>query len=147
MTTDPRDLLRAHGLQVTAQRLAVLRAVSAHPHATADEVAAAVRDEIGSVSKQTVYDALRALASKGLIGEVHVPGSAARFDPRTGDNHHHAICRQCGAMVDVDCVIGQAPCIDDNDSGFEIDEAQVTFWGTCPACRAKTGTAESEPGD
>jgi Fur family ferric uptake transcriptional regulator len=138
MQSDPADLLRAHGLQVTAQRLAVLRAVARRPHGTTDEVALGVRKEIGSISRQAVYDALRLLTESGLIRRVQPAGSPARYDPRVGDNHHHLICRTCGTTVDVDCAIGAAPCLTAaDDSGFAVDEAEVIYWGTCPACRAR----------
>ena len=132
------DLLRRHGLQVTAQRLAVLAAVSARPHGTADDVARAVRAEIGVISRQAVYDALAVLADKGLIRRIQPAGSPARYEDRTGDNHHHLICRACGRMVDVDCAVGAAPCLSPaGASGYEIDEAEVIYWGRCPACLAQ----------
>lgn len=134
---DPADLLRKHGIQVTAQRLAVLRAVAAQPHATADEVAEAVRAEIGAISRQAVYDALGVLAEKGLIRRIQPAGSPALFEDRVGDNHHHLICRKCGNTVDVDCAVGVAPCLTAvSNSGYQIDEAEVIYWGTCPACLA-----------
>jgi len=132
---DSGELLRRHGIQVTAQRLAVLAAVSGRPHCTADDVASAVRAEIGVISRQAVYDALGVLAEKGLIRRIEPPGSPARYEDRTGDNHHHLICRACGRMVDVDCAVGAAPClVPANDSGFVIDEAEVIYWGRCPDC-------------
>ncbi len=143
MTTsnDPADLLRQHGLQVTAQRLAVLRAVSDRPHGTADEVAEAVRVEIGTISRQAVYDALGVLADKGLVRRIQPAGSPARYEDRVGDNHHHLICRGCGRMVDVDCAIGAMPCLTAaDDAGYEIDEAEVVFWGRCPECLATAAT-------
>ena len=134
---EPADLLRRHGLQVTAQRVAVLRAVSARPHATADDVAEAVRAEIGVISRQAVYDALGVLAEKGLVRRIQPAGSPARYEDRVGDNHHHVVCRSCGRTVDVDCTVGATPCLTAaDDSGFEIDEAEVVFWGRCPECRA-----------
>ena len=144
---DPADLLRQNGLQVTAQRLAVLAAVSHRPHGTADDVARAVRGEIGVISRQAVYDALAVLADKGLIRRIQPAGSAARFEDRTGDNHHHLICRACGRMVDVDCAVGAAPCLTPaDDSGYEVDEAEVVYWGRCPECLAevplRSGTEE-----
>ena len=139
MHADPADLLRQHGLQVTAQRLAVLRAVSGRPHATADDVAEGVRSDIGTISRQAVYDALAILADKGLIRRIHPAGSPARFEDRVGDNHHHLICRGCGHMVDVDCAVGVTPCLTAADSaGFAIDEAEVVYWGHCPECRTAT---------
>jgi Fur family ferric uptake transcriptional regulator len=135
MSNNPAELLRHHGLQVTAQRLAVLRAVSARPHGTADDVAEVVRAEIGAISRQTVYDALGVLADKGLIRRIHPAGSSARYEDRVGDNHHHLICRTCGRMVDVDCATGATPCLTAADeSGYEIEEAEVVFWGQCPDC-------------
>jgi Fe2+ or Zn2+ uptake regulation protein len=136
---DAKSLLREHGLQVTAQRLAVLEAVSAQPHATADELADEVRDSIGSVSRQAVYDALGILVEKGVVRRIQPAGSPARYEDRVGDNHHHLICRTCGRLVDVDCVVGDAPCLTAaDDSSYEIDEAEVTYWGRCPECRAET---------
>ncbi len=134
---DPADLLRHHGLQVTAQRLAVLRAVAGRPHGTTDDVAEAVRGEIGAISRQAVYDALGILADKGLIRRIQPAGSPARYEDRVGDNHHHLICRSCGQMVDVDCAVGAVPCLTAaDDAGFEIDEAEVIYWGRCPECLA-----------
>ena len=136
---DPADLLHQHGLQVTAQRLAVLRAVSDRPHGTADDVAEAVRAEIGTISRQAVYDALGVLADKGLVRRIQPAGSPARYEDRVGDNHHHLICRICGVMDDVDCAVGARPCLNAaDDSGYEIDEAEVVFWGRCPECLAGT---------
>lgn len=133
----PADLLRRHGVQVTAQRLAVLRAVAALPHATADELADRVRAEIGAVSRQAVYDTLRLLGDRGLVRRIQPAGSPARFEDRVGDNHHHLICRDCGRTVDVACATGNAPCLAvDDDRGFAIDEAEVIYWGRCPTCRA-----------
>ena len=136
--TDPSLLLRQHGLPVTAQRLAVLRAVSRRPHATADELAEDVRAEIGAISRQSVYDSLGLLEQKGLVRRIQPAGSAALYEDRVADNHHHLICRTCGVTVDVDCVVGKAPCLDVADhAGFKIDEAEVIYWGTCSACLAK----------
>ena len=137
MSADPADLLRQHGIQVTAQRLAVLRAVAGQPHITADGVAEVVRAEIGAISRQSVYDALGLLAEKGLLRRIQPVGSPARFENRVGDNHHHLICRICGRVVDVDCAVGSAPCLTAaDDQGFEIDEAEVAYWGRCPDCLA-----------
>ena len=138
MPDDPANLLREHGLQVTAQRLAVLRAVSGRPHCTADDVAEDVRAEIGAISRQAVYDALGILVEKGLIRRIQPAGSPALYEDRVGDNHHHVICRTCGKTVDVDCAVGDTPCLTAAaaDSGFRIDEAEVIFWGTCPECLA-----------
>jgi len=143
MTTsnDPAGLLRQHGLQVTAQRLAILRAVSDRPHGTADDVAEAVRVEIGTISRQAVYDALGVLADKGLVRRIQPAGSPTRYEDRVGDNHHHLICRSCGRMVDVDCAVGAMPCLTAaDDAGYEIDEAEVVFWGRCPECLATAAT-------
>jgi Fe2+ or Zn2+ uptake regulation protein len=134
------DLLRQHGVQVTAQRLAVLRAVSDRPHGTADDVAEAVRAEIGAISRQGVYDALGVLVDKGLLRRIQPAGSATRYEHRVGDNHHHLVCRSCGQTVDVDCAVGTAPCLHAaDDRGYEIDEAEVIYWGRCPACRKRAG--------
>jgi len=138
VSADPADLLRQHGIQVTAQRLAVLRAVAGQPHITADGVAEVVRAEIGAISRQSVYDALGLLAEKGLLRRIQPVGSPARFENRVGDNHHHLICRICGRVVDVDCAVGSAPCLTAaDDQGFEIDEAEVAYWGRCPECVAQ----------
>ncbi len=135
--TDPAELLREHGLQVTAQRIAVLRAVAGRPHGTADDVAESVRTEIGAISRQAVYDALGILAERGLIRRIQPAGSSARYEDRVGDNHHHLVCRACGEMVDVDCAVGDTPCLTAADSsGYEIDEAEVVYWGRCPSCIA-----------
>jgi Fur family transcriptional regulator, stress-responsive regulator len=135
MVSDPAALLRERGIQVTAQRLAVLRAVSGQPHITADAVAEVVRTEIGAISLQSVYDALTLLVAERLIRRIQPSGSAARFEDRVGDNHHHLICRTCGRVVDVDCAVGSAPCLTAaDDRGYEIDEAEVAYWGRCPDC-------------
>jgi Fur family ferric uptake transcriptional regulator len=142
--TDPSEILRGRGLRVTAQRLAVLRAVSRAPHVTADAVARTVRGEIGAVSVQAVYDALAILTEKGLLRRIQPAGSPARYEGRVGDNHHHLICRVCERMVDVDCAAGDPPCLTAaEDFGFEIDEAEVVYWGRCPDCMERTakGTA------
>jgi Fur family ferric uptake transcriptional regulator len=132
---DTEALLRQHGLQVTAQRLAVLRAVSDRPHRTADDIYTIVRAELGAISRQAVYDALGALTEKGLVRRIQPAGSPARYEDRVGDNHHHLICRACGRMVDVDCAVGYTPCLTAADSsGYEIDEAEVIYWGRCPDC-------------
>lgn len=130
-------LLRRHGLQVTAQRLAVLRAVCERPHSTADDIDKMARAEIGVISRQGVYDALAALTDKGLLRRIQPAGSPARYEGRVGDNHHHLICRDCNRMVDVDCAVGDTPCLTAaDDSGYEIDEAEVVYWGRCPECAA-----------
>src|SRR3990170_6801700 len=138
-------LLRSHGLQVTAQRLAVLRAVSSRPHSTADDIDKAVRAEIGAISRQAVYDALGILTDKGVLRRIQPAGSPARYEDRVGDNHHHLICRACSRMVDVDCAVGATPCLTAaDDSGYEIDEAQVIYWGRCPECVAATSVSSGE---
>jgi Fur family ferric uptake transcriptional regulator len=138
LAPDPKILLREHGVPVTAQRLAVMRAVSRCPHSTADDVAEEVRDEIGAISRQAVYDALRLLVDKDLIRRIEPAHSPARFEDRVKDNHHHLICRQCGRVVDVDCAVGSAPCLTPDDaSGYDVDEAEVIYWGLCPKCQRK----------
>jgi Fur family ferric uptake transcriptional regulator len=130
-------LLRRHRLQVTAQRLAVLRAVCDRPHGTADDIDRAVRARIGSVSRQAVYDALSVFAERGVLRRIQPAGSPARYEDRVGDNHHHVICRVCDRMADVDCAVGETPCLTAADSsGYEIDEAEVIYWGRCPQCAA-----------
>jgi Fur family ferric uptake transcriptional regulator len=152
MATDRAALLRERGIHVTAQRLAVLRAVSGQPHITADAVADAVRAEIGAISLQSVYDALSMLVSEGLIRRIQPSGSPARFEDRVGDNHHHLICRSCGRVVDVDCAVGAVPCLTPRDDrGYQIDEAEVAYWGRCPDCvdrsRSKTPLTKNPPKD
>jgi Fur family transcriptional regulator, stress-responsive regulator len=138
-TVDNEALLRQHGLQVTAQRLAVMRAAFDNPHSTADDIGDAVRGEIGAISRQAVYDALATLIDKGLLRRIQPAGSPARYEGRVGDNHHHLICRACGRMVDVDCAVGDTPCLTAaDDSGYEVDEAEVIYWGRCPNCVAAT---------
>jgi len=138
VTSVDRDaLLRRHGLHVTPQRLAVLRAVSGQPHSTADDIYNVVRAEIGAISRQAVYDALAALGDKGLLRRIQPARSPARYEDRVGDNHHHLICRTCSRMVDIDCAVGATPCLTAaDDSDFEVDEAEVIYWGRCPACVA-----------
>ncbi len=135
MRGDLDQLLRTNGLQVTAQRLAIMRAVSARPHATADELIDDVRAALGAISRQAVYDTLSVLVEKRLLRRIQPAGSVARYEDRVGDNHHHLICRSCGITIDIDCAIGEAPClIAAEDHGFEIDEAEVIYWGRCPSC-------------
>ena len=142
MATDTTTRLRERGIQVTAQRLAVLRALAGRPHITADAVATIVRAEIGAISLQSVYDALSLLVSEGLIRRIQPSGSPARFEDRVGDNHHHLICRSCGRVVDVDCAVGSAPCLTAiDDLGYEIDEAEVAYWGRCPDCLEQSRSA------
>jgi Fur family transcriptional regulator, stress-responsive regulator len=142
---DPGALLRRHGLTVTAQRLAVLRAVADGPHSTADDIATAARAEIGAISRQAVYDALAALTEGGLLRRIQPAGSPARYERRVGDNHHHLVCRSCSRMVDVDCAVGDTPCLTAaDDAGYEIDEAEVVYWGRCPECASSEATAREE---
>jgi Fe2+ or Zn2+ uptake regulation protein len=143
--SDPSEILRQRRLRVTTQRLAVLRAVSDAPHVTADGVAKTVRNELGSVSTQTIYDALAALTEKGLLRRIQPAGSPARYEDRVGDNHHHLVCRVCERMVDVDCAVGEAPCLTAvEDFGYDIDEAEVVYWGRCPECAAAAHAAGDE---
>ncbi len=141
MPMGPAERLRQRGFKVTAQRLAVLRAVSSQPHLSADDVVDAVRVDLGVVSRRAVYDAVNVLADTGLIRRLQTPGSPARYEDRVGDNHHHLICRECGVLVDVDCAVGFAPClVPSDDADFHVDEAEVIYWGQCPACRSgRTG--------
>lgn len=142
MRDDPVKLLREHGVQVTAQRLAVLRAVSGRPHCTAEDIARDVRAEIGTISRQAVYDVLGMLTEKGIVRRIQPAGSPARYEDRVGDNHHHVICRTCGRTADVDFAVGETPCLTAAaDSGYQIDEAEVIFWGTCPECLAGSSGA------
>lgn len=130
-------LLRRHGVQVTAQRLAVVRAVSDQPHSTADDIYTLARAEIGAISRQAVYNAVAALTDKGIFRRIQPAGSSARYENRVGDNHHHLICGACGRMVDVDCAVGDTPCLTAaDDAGYQIDEAEVIYWGRCPDCVA-----------
>jgi Fur family transcriptional regulator, stress-responsive regulator len=127
--------LRGAGLRVTAVRVALLEAVRHGDHLGVEALAAGVRERVGHVSLQAVYEALNALAATGLVRRIQPAGSPARFEGRIGDNHHHAICRVCGAVADVDCAVGEAPCLTaSDDHGFEIDEAEVIYWGLCPDC-------------
>jgi Fur family ferric uptake transcriptional regulator len=132
------DLLRQHGVQVTAQRLAVLRAVTDRPHSTADDIDKVARADIGAISRQAVYDSLGTLTDSGVLRRIQPAGSPARYEGRIDDNHHHLICRTCNSMVDIDCAVGYAPCLTAaDDAGYEIDEAEVVFWGHCPDCKRK----------
>ena len=136
MTAHPADVLRQHGFKVTAQRLAVLRAVSSTPHLTADDVYETVSADIGTISQRAVYDAVGLLVDIGLLRRIQPAGSPARYEARVGDNHHHLICRTCGHTVDVDCAVGAVPCLTAaDDAGYVIDEAEVIYWGRCPGCR------------
>lgn len=140
-TLDAESLLRAAALRVTRPRLAVLAAVHATPHADTDTIARLVRADLGDVSTQAVYDVLRALTVAGLVRRIEPSGSVARYEARVGDNHHHVVCRSCGAIADVDCAVGYTPCLTaSDDHGFAIDEAEVTYWGLCPACSTRSTT-------
>ena len=137
--SDFERMLRGVSLRVTRPRLAVLAAVHDHPHADTDSIIGVVRDDLGGVSHQAVYDVLRALTTAGLLRRIEPPGSVARYEARVGDNHHHVVCRSCGVVADVDCAVGPAPCLTaSDDHGFTIDEAEVIFWGLCPDCTALT---------
>lgn len=138
--------LRAAGLRVTRPRLAVLDAVHAHPHVDTETLIGAARDRAGSVSHQAVYDVLRALTDRGLVRRIQPQGSVARYEARTEDNHHHLVCRSCGTITDVDCATGAAPCLTpSDDGGFVVDEAEVVYWGLCPACAAGRSPATASP--
>ncbi len=149
MHTDPdvEGLLRGASLRVTAPRRAVLAAVHAHPHADTDTLLGATRTRLGTVSHQAVYDVLRALTDAGLVRRLQPAGSVARYEARVGDNHHHLVCRDCGVVRDVDCATGETPCLTAaDDAGFAIDEAEVVYWGRCPACSAPAPAAtDSHP--
>ena len=146
MSEDAVHTLRQHGVQVTAQRVAVLRTVSTRPHCTADDVAEAVRTELGAISRQAVYDALGTLAEKGIIRRIQPAGSPALYENRVGDNHHHLICRVCGKTADVDCAVGAAPCLTAaHASGHVIHEAEVIYWCTCPECLAANRGPDRQP--
>ncbi len=132
---DFEGMLRGVALRVTRPRVAVLSAVHAHPHADTETITRAVREELPDVSHQTVYDVLHALTSAKLVRRIQPSGSVARYEARVGDNHHHMVCRSCGRIVDVDCAVGEAPCLTPSDDhGFSVDEAEVTYWGRCPDC-------------
>ena len=145
-STDPAQSLREHGLRVTKQRVSVMSALAAAPHSGADAVIGAVRADVGQVSTQAVYDVLNTLTGRGIVRRIQPAGSSARYELRVGDNHHHLVCRGCGAVVDVDCATGAAPCLEPADldrhaPGFVVDEAEVTFWGLCDTCSTRsTGT-------
>lgn len=136
--TDERDfsdVLRSAALRVTRPRIAVLSAVGRHPHADTEVIIHAAREELPDISRQTVYDALNALTATGLVRRIQPAGSLARYESRVGDNHHHIVCRSCGVIADVDCAVGETPCLTASDDlGFEVDEAEVIYWGLCPEC-------------
>ena len=140
-TSDFERTLRRAALRVTRPRVAVLTAVHDHPHADTDSIISVVREDLGEVSHQAVYDVLRALTAAGLVRRFQPKGSVARYEARVGDNHHHVVCRSCGAIADVACAVGYAPCLTADDSSYEIDEAEVIFWGRCPECVAATPAA------
>ena len=133
---DVAPRLRAAALRVTRPRVAVLSAVADHPHADTESIIRLVRTQLGSVSHQAVYDVLRVLTDAGLVRRIQPAGSVARYEARVRDNHHHVVCRTCGAIADVDCAVGETPClVASDDAGYEIDEAEVVYWGHCPRCR------------
>ena len=141
--SDLQETLRGAALRVTRPRLSVLAAVYEHPHADTESIIGVVRDDLGEVSKQAVYDVLRALTSAGLIRQIEPAGSVARYEARVGDNHHHVVCRSCGAIADVDCAVGDTPCLTaSDDHQFVIDEAEVVYWGRCADCVAATSPTE-----
>lgn len=134
-------MLRGVALRVTRPRVAVLSAVHDHPHADTDSIIGIVRDGLGGVSHQAVYDVLRVLTGAGLLRRIEPPGSVARYEARVGDNHHHVVCRSCGVIADVDCAVGTMPCLTASDAhGFTIDEAEVIYWGLCPDCSTATSS-------
>jgi Fur family transcriptional regulator, stress-responsive regulator len=134
---DVGSVLRAADLRVTSSRVAVLSAVHEHPHADTDSLIRVVRERLGAVSHQAVYDVLRALTDARLVRRIQPAGSTARYEARVGDNHHHLVCRSCGAIVDVECAVGETPCLTASDeAGFAVDEAEIVYWGRCPACQA-----------
>jgi Fur family ferric uptake transcriptional regulator len=140
-TSELEGMLRGASLRVTRPRVAALAAVHEHPHADTNSIIRRVRGDLGEVSPQAVYDVLRALTAAGLVRCIRPPGSVARYESRVGDNHHHVVCRSCGAIEDVDCAVGGAPCLTPaDDHGFAIDEAEVVYWGLCPACSSPSST-------
>jgi Fur family transcriptional regulator, stress-responsive regulator len=144
MVVDPgyADVLRSAALRVTRPRMAVMDAVHRHPHADTEQIIRATRESLPDVSRQTVYDALNALAATGLVRRIQPAGSVARYETRVGDNHHHIVCRSCGVIADVDCAVGDAPCLTASDDlGFAVDEAEVIYWGLCPDCAAPAAAA------
>src|SRR5258705_11082080 len=138
---DCRRLLRTAALRVTRPRVAVLSAIHAHPHAEADSIIRAARKDLPEVSHQAVYDSLHTLTAAGLVRRIEPSGSLARYESRVGDNHHHVVCRSCGVIADVDCALGEVPCLTaSDDRGFSIDEAEVIYWGRCPSCCSASDT-------
>lgn len=143
MDLDVAARLRAAGLRVTASRLATYDAIAAAPHSDADAVGTVVRARLGAVSTQGVYDALRVLTEQGLLRRIEPAGSPARYETRTGDNHHHVVCRDCGRTGDVDCAVNAVPCLEASDThGFTIDEAEVVYWGRCPSCQQRDASQQ-----
>lgn len=139
-------VLRAAGLRVTGPRLAVLRALRRRPHADAETVRAMVAEDLGTVSSQAVYNVLAALVDAGVARRIEPAGSVALYELRVGDNHHHVVCRGCGVTADVDCAVGRRPCLTPSDAhGFVLDEAEVTFWGLCPACQSRQEVKTPHP--
>ncbi len=148
MAPDTEQQLRDAGLRVTRPRIAVLAALRRHPHADTERVIAEVRESHGPVSHQAVYDVLRVLTDAGLVRRIQPTGSTARYEVRVGDNHHHLVCRGCGAVADVDCAVGETPCLSAaDDRGFAIDEAEVVYWGHCPSCATHDRPAEASSPD
>jgi Fur family ferric uptake transcriptional regulator len=147
VASEVERLLRGAGLRVTRPRLAVLSAVHGHPHADTEFILGIVRRDNGRVSHQAVYDVLRALTDAGLVRRIQPTGSVARYEARVGDNHHHLVCRRCGAITDVDCAVGAAPCLTPgDDSGYSVEEAEVIYWGQCAQCRTSSA-ARSDAGE
>jgi Fe2+ or Zn2+ uptake regulation protein len=143
---DVEGLLRSASLRVTRPRVAVLKAVHERPHADTDALIDAARADLGAVSHQAVYDVLRALTDAGLLRRIQPAGSVARYEARVGDNHHHVVCRSCGSIADVDCAVGDAPCLTPpSHAGFSVDEAEVVYWGRCPACAAERTSLTTSP--
>jgi Fur family ferric uptake transcriptional regulator len=148
VTSDPTAMLREAQLRVTRPRVTVLDLLERHPHADADTIARAARETLGKVSTQAIYDVLAALTEARLVRRIEPAGSPARYELRVGDNHHHLVCRTCGAIADVDCAVGERPCLHaSDDHGYDIEEAEVIYWGTCPACKAGHPTGATAPRD
>jgi Fe2+ or Zn2+ uptake regulation protein len=144
--SDLQLMLRGVGLRVTRPRVAVLSAVRDHPHADTDSIIGVVRQKLGEVSHQAVYDVLRALTAAGLLRRIQPQGSVARYESRVGDNHHHAVCRRCGAIADVDCAVGATPCLTASGGhGYAVDEAEVIYWGLCPGCTTAHTSSSTHP--
>jgi Fur family ferric uptake transcriptional regulator len=145
-TAELERMLRGASLHVTRPRLAVLAAVHEHPHADTSSIIGLVREDLGGVSQQAVYDVLGALTGAGLVRRIHPPGSVARYESRVGDNHHHLVCRSCGVIADVDCAVGTAPCLTASEHhGFAIDEAEVIYWGLCAECSTAPAAPDFHP--